>query len=551
MLSEWHSSIVLEGTVGSWEQVITAGRMCTKHGYKGVVNRLKVKDLVIPEMRKPVVSDKFLQDKKVDVLVIGAGITGSAIARELSKWNLSILIVDKEEDVAMHASSRNDGMIHPGIEAKPGSNRSIFNVRGNYLYTKVSKELNVKVLRCGSNVLYDNKWLNIAKPLVRMRAKKTGVEQVSFLSKSEVLKMEPNIAIPIAGALHFGTTGVTAPYKMTVAYAENAVENGVKISLNTEILSINKEKGKIISVSTNRGTIYPKVVINAAGVFTDKIADMAGDQFFSIHPRKGEIIFLDKKKGKLINGVIAKPSLTLAKGNTKGGGIVKTVDGNVLIGPDAYEQPYTEDFTTNMDNINALMKKHFPIVKGFNPSDVITYCAGVRAATYEEDFIIERSEYVKNLIHAAGMQSPGFASAPAVAEEIEKITCSVLSEIMEVKAKENWNPIRKGIPDLSNMDFEERSKIIKQNPSYGEIVCRCEGISKGEIIDAIKSPIPVYTVDGIKRRVRAGMGRCQGGFCLPSVMNILNEETGLAMTAITKKGNNSNIVVEETKKSVI
>jgi glycerol-3-phosphate dehydrogenase len=546
-LREWHSSIVLEGIVSTWEQLIAAGKMCTKRGYKGVVNRIKVKNLEIPEMRKPNLSDKFLQDKEIDVLIIGGGITGCAIARELSKWKLSILLVDKEDDVAMHASSRNDGMIHPGIECKIGSKRAVFNVKGNEMYTRISEELNVKVIRCGSNVLYDNKWLGMGKPVLNIRAKKMGVRGASFLSAEEVLKREPNIAVPIAGAIHFDTTGVTSPYKMTVAYAENAVDNGAEISLNTAVLSIKSNNKKIISVETNRGTVYPKVVINAAGVFADKIADMVDDQFFSIHPRKGEIIFLDKKKGKLINGVIAKPSLALSKGNTKGGGIVKTVDGNVLIGPDAYEQPFTEDFTTNMNNINELMKKHFPIIKGFSPADVITYCAGIRASTYEEDFVIERSEYVENLVYAAGIQSPGFASAPAISEEIEKITCKVLSEVMEVKLKEKWNPRRRGIPDLSKMDYETRSKVIKENPYYGEIVCRCEGTSKGEIIDAINSPIPTYTVDGIKRRVRAGMGRCQGGFCLPTVMKIISEETGLPMTAITKKGNSSNLVVEETK----
>lgn len=549
-LREWHSSIILEGTVPSWDEVVKAGKICTGKGYKGVVNRIAVPNLLIPKMKKPKLMDYALQDKKVDVLIIGAGIIGTSIARELSKWNISILIVDKECDVAMQASSRNDGMIHPGIEPKPGSKRAKFNVRGNFLYSKISKELDVKVLRCGSTILYNNKWLSLAKPIVMSRAKKVGVPEVSLLNKEEALKLEPNIGVPFVGALHFGTTGVTSPYKMTVAYAENAIMNGAEISLNTAVLSIHKENEQIISVDTNRGTIYPKVVINAAGIFADKIANMAGDQFFSLHPRKGEIIFLDKKKGNLINGVIAQPSLTLAKGNTKGGGVVKTVDGNVLIGPDAYEEPFREDFSTNMDHINALMKKHLPIINGFSPSDVITYCAGVRAATYEEDFIIEASGYVSNLVYAAGIQSPGFASAPAIAEEIEKITCSILRNCMELKMKQKWNPNRISIPNLNNMSFDERNNLIKSNPSYGEIVCRCECISKGEIIDAIKSPIPIYTVDGIKRRVRAGMGRCQGGFCLPNVMNILKEETGLDMLSLTKKGGDSNILISESKNPV-
>lgn len=546
-LREWHASIVLEGMVSNWQQLYTAGTMCANQGYKGVVNKLKVSGLEIPAIKKPRLADNYLQDKKVDVLIIGGGIIGCSIARELSKWQLSILLADKEEDVAMHASSRNDGMIHPGIEPKAGSKKAIFNVKGNEMYTRISQELNVKVIRCGSTILYDHKLLSLAKPVLNIRAQKMGVKGACMLAKDEVLKIEPNIAVPFTRALHFASTGITSPYKMTVAYAENAVQNGAEISLNTIVLSMNKEHGKIVSVETNRGTVYPKLVINAAGVFADIIADMAGDQFFSIHPRKGEILFLDKKKGELINGVVAKSSLNLEKGNTKGGGVVKTVDGNVLVGPDAYEQPFREDFSTNMSNIEALMKKHLPLINGFSPADVITYCAGIRASTYEEDFIIERSDYVANLIYAAGIQSPGFASAPAIAEEIEKLTCYALAEVMEVKPNEKWNPIRKGIPDLNNMDFESRSKIIKENPHYGEIVCRCEGISKGEIIDAINSPIPAFSIDAIKRRVRAGMGRCQGGFCLPAVMNIINEETGIPMTAITKKGNDSNIVVAETK----
>lgn len=548
-LREWHASLVLEGTVSTWEQLYNAGKMCANQGYKGVVNKLKVSDLNIPSTKKPRLTDNFLQDKKVDVLIIGAGIIGCAIARELSKWQLTILLVDKEDDVAMHASSRNDGMIHPGIEPKVGSKKALFNVKGNDMYTRIGQELDVKIIRCGSSVLFDRKLLSLAKPVLNIRAQKMGVKGATLLSQEEVLKKEPNIGIPVAGALHFASTGITSPYKMTVAYAENAVQNGAEVALNTIVLAMQKEHDRITSVVTNRGTVYPKLVINAAGVFADIIADMAGDQFFSIHPRKGHILFLDKKKGELINGVIGKPSLSLAKGNTKGGGVVKTVDGNVLVGPDAYEQPFREDFSTDMKNMAAIMAKHLPLVKGFSPSDVIAYCAGIRASTYEEEFIVERSDYVANLVYAAGIQSPGFASAPAIAEEIEHITCAALAQVMEVKPNADWNPIRKGIPDLSHMDFAARSQIIRENPHYGEIVCRCEGISKGEIIDALNSPLAVHSVDAIKRRVRAGMGRCQGGFCLPTVMSIINEETGIPMTAITKKGNDSNIVVAETKVS--
>lgn len=544
---EWHDSIVLEGILESWEDVFRAGKIAAGRGYKGVVNRIEVRNLVIPEIKKPCINDLALEGKKVDVLIIGGGIIGASIARELSKWDVSILLVDKEDDIAMHASSRNDGMIHPGIEPKSGSKKAYFNVLGNSLYTRISEELDVPIRRSGSTILYDKSWVKAAIPFIRLRAFKNNVPGVSFISKEKAKEYEPNITDEIVGAVHFDTTGVTSPYKMTIAYAENAVMNGAEISLNTIVLSMEKEGDRIISVKTNRGKIYPEVVINAAGVYSDKIADMAEDQFFTVHPRKGQIVFLDKKKGCLVNSVVSKPDLNTLKKNTKGGGIVKTLEGNILIGPDAYEQPYREDYSTDKENIDRILKRHLPTIKGLNQTDVITYCAGIRASTYEEDFIIEASDYVKNLVYAAGIQSPGFASAPAIAIEIERITKEILSKYKEVKPNTSWNPKRKGIPDLNSMSLEERKRMIEKRPDYGVIVCRCEGISKGEIVDALKSPIPVDSIDGVKRRVRAGMGRCQGGFCMPLVMEIIRDERDCDLTSITKKGRESFVVAGETK----
>jgi hypothetical protein len=223
----------------------------------------------------------------------------------------------------------------------------------------------------------------------------------------------------------------------------------------------------IVSVSTNRGTVYPKVVINAAGVYADKVAEMAGDQFFTIHPRKGETVFLDSKKGYLLNSIVAKPDFKTFGSETKGGGLVKTIDGNILVGPDAYEQPYREDYTTNRVNIEKIIDKHLRLIPNLSSSDVITYCAGIRASTYEEDFIIEQSEYVRNFIYAAGIQSPGLASAPAIAEDIEAITLRVLKNFMEVKPKESWNPYRRGIPDIRRMDNQARDDLIRVKPDYG------------------------------------------------------------------------------------
>lgn len=545
--SEWHSSIILDGMVDSWEDVITAGRIAANKGYKGVVNKIQVKDLIIPEIRKPAIKDGALNGRWVDVLIIGAGIIGTSIARELSKWDISIFLVDKEEDIGTHATSRNDGMVHPGIEPKPGSKKAYYNVRGNKLYTKVAKELDIPIRRNGSTILYDTRWGRILIPFLKSRAKVNGIDGMSFLTREEARGFEPHITDKITGAVHFSTTAAISPYKTAIAYAENAVMNGVEVSLETVVLGMKVEDSRIIEVNTNRGTVHPRIIINAAGIYADKIAEMAGDQFFTIHPRKGQLVFLDKKKGGLINSVVSKPSLTLMKGNTKGGGIVKTIDGNILVGPDSYEQPYREDYSTDRENIMAILDKHLPSIPGLSKADVITYCAGTRAATYEEDFIIEKSEYVDNLIYAAGIQSPGLASAPAIAEDIEKIACSILSKLMELKLNTNYKPYRRGIPHLKDMSFEERSRLIKSNPDYGEIICRCEEVSKGEILDALNSPIPVMSLDALKRRVRPGMGRCQGSFCTPLVMKIISQHRKMNMLSITKKGGISNIVVDETK----
>lgn len=544
---EWHSSIVLEGTADSWDDVVLSGKIAANRGYKGVVNRIDVSGLVIPPPKMPALRDNCLEKRRFDVLVIGGGIIGCAIARELAKWDISILLVEREADLAMHASSRNDGMVHPGFEPKPGTKKAIFNVRGNKMYEKVTKELHVPFRRTGSIILLDKKWSGMIVPFVKNRARRNSVYGICYISRSEALEREPWVKNDIAGGIFVPSTAFISPYKTTVAYAENAVSNGAEVSLNTMVFSMEKVRGRIACVNTNRGKIYPSIVINAAGTYSDNIAAMAGDQFFTIHPRKGQIVFFDKKKQHLLNSVVAKPDLGTMKSNSKGGALVKTVEGNILAGPDAVEQPFREDYTTGGKNVKAILNKHLQLIPSLSPADVITYCAGVRASTYEEDFIIEASEYVENLVYAAGIQSPGLASAPAIAEEIEKITIELLSKTKQVNPKPNWNPYRKAIPEPNKMNPAERNELIKKRPDYGRIICRCEEISAGEIIDAVRSPIPATTVDGVKRRVRAGMGRCQGGFCLPQVMKIIHEELGQGLCEVTKKGQNSNILVEETK----
>ena len=546
--TEWRKSIRLEGELDDWKAIVKAGKIAAKAGYKGVINDITLKGFTPPPIRTPKQRDNALEGRRPDVLIIGGGVIGCAIARELSKNALDILLLDKESDVAMHASSRNDGMIHPGIASHANTLRGKMNVKGNAMYTQLCEELGVPFQRYGNLILYaDHIFGTVAEPYLGERARKLGIVG-GKISRKRLREIEPNITDRALGAFEYPSSGVLSPYKLTVALAENAVENGAQVSLDTIVTGMEMEGDAIGSVFTNRGAIHPRLVINAAGVFSDQIAEMANDRFFSIHPRKGELVILDKKKGPLVTRSMGLIDLSQATSDTKGGGVMRTIDQNVLVGPDAYEQPMREDFSTHRENIDAILKKHLPLIKGFAPSDVITYFAGIRAATYEEEFIIERSEYVQNLIHAAGIQSPGLASAPAIAEEISRITVDALQEQMEVKQNTGFNPRRRVIPHMSDLTTEEKQEIIRKNPDYGVIICRCEGISKGEIVDTIHSPIPATTIDALKRRVRPGMGRCQGGFCSPLVTQIICEETGLSPEEVTKSGEDSNLILERTHK---
>jgi len=506
-----------------------------------------VKGLEIPSFQSPSFTDKAIDGLKPDVLIIGGGVIGAAIARALSKWEIDILLVEKESDLAMHQSSRNDGMVHPGI-TNPGTLKAKYNVRGNDMFEELAKELDVPFRRVGTYVLFDSWLIKVVGGAYLLRnARLNGVKGVRKVSVKEMKEKEPYLSDNVVGGISMPTTGICPPYEMTIALAESAVINGLHLSLETAVIDIHQSDNKITEVITNRGTVYPKIVINAAGLFADEIAAMANDQFFTIHPRKGEIALLDKSKGAIFDTVVSIVSTKLLHADTKGGGLVKTVEGNILVGPNAFEQPFKEDYSTDDKTVNAMLEQNLPYLKGISKGDVITYLAGSRAATYKEDFIIEKSTKIENLIYAAGIQSPGYASSPAIAEEIERITLELLKEKNNVQLKNNFIKERKNIPDLKNMTIENRCKRIEERSAYGQIICRCEEISKGEIQDAIHAVIPAITLDAIKRRTRAGMGRCQGGFCTPLIAQILEEELGMSLLEITKKGKDSNLVFKATK----
>ncbi len=538
-------SIIVYGKLDDWDDIVDACSMCVnKKSGKHVVNKIELNGVKIPKMKLPAVSDSALDGMRPDVLIIGGGISGASIARELSKWDIDILLIEKESDLAMQASGRNDGEVHPGVDLGKGSLKQHYVLKGNAMYADVCKELGVPFRRNGQYVGFTQGYL---KPVIHVYAamrRHIGVKDTKVLSRKELLTAQPEMDKSFKFGLYNSTAGTVCPYGLTIAYAENAVMNGARVSLDTAATGMELKDGSIVSVTTNRGTVYPRIVINAAGVFGDKIAEMAGDGFFSIHPRRGTNSILDKKAGKLTKAVISIKELTTEKSHTKGGGIIHTVHDNLLVGPDAVETYERENTETHPESIRKTFAKQKRTMEKLSERDIITYFTGVRAPTFEEDFIIEKGHKTKNLIHCAGIQSPGLTTAPAVAFDIEKMCVEMLGN---AKKKESFDPVRKPIPVLREMNNEERNALIKQNPDYGVMICRCEEVSKGEILDALKSPICVPTVDGIKKRVRPGMGRCQGGFCSPAVQQIIADFLGVPLNEVRKNSEEAVITYGATK----
>lgn len=553
-VEEYRGCVRLTGELDNWADIYRCGRAAVCKKSLGVLNDIKLKGFH-EEPKRPTLQDDAVDGQTPDVLVIGGGIVGCAVARELTRLDVSVLLVEKCNDVACGASSRNDGCIHPGIDLHKGQQKLKYVLAGNKAYTALAEELGLQLKRWAQTFIFSTKWENaIIPPLYKLRAKQLGVEGVRHLTPKQLKEIEPNPPRWATGAMYMATAGMVSPYKTTIALIDNAIENGAKVSLNTYVKGMKVENGKIVSVDTNRGTIYPKVVVNCAGIYSDVIADMAGDRTFTIHPRKGTDIILDKKRvGYALSSYArsyfaplppeARPDNKEQVGHTKGGGVMRTVDGNILVGPDAHEVPSREDYSTSMQDIDNIIKKQKLAQPMLNKGDVITYFSGTRAATYEEDFVVRRGIFTSNIYEAAGIQSPGITAAPAIACDIR----DWVKQDLGAKDNKSFNPVYKHTPRLADQPDSVREEYIERNSDYGEIICRCEEVSKGEIIDALNSPLKVATIDGIKRRVRPGMGRCQGGFCSPLVAKIIAEHEGIEVEDVLKGDGGSVIVYGNTK----
>lgn len=473
-----------------------------------------------------------------DVIIIGGGVSGAASARELSRYKVKACVLEREVDVCCGTSKANSAIVHAGFDAATGSLMAELNVRGNAMMGQLSRELDFPFKRIGSLVICLNKEDMPGLQALYDRGTANGVPDLKILSRDEVLAMEPNVSDKVYAALYAPTAGIVCPFTLNIALAENACENGIDFQFNTEVKSIRKtEQG--YELETNQGTYETKCVVNAAGVYADVFHNMVSEHKIHITPRRGDYCLLDKSAGSHVSRTI----FTLPTKYGKGVLVSPTIHGNLLIGPTAIDIEDKEGTNTTREGLDQVIEKAGQSVRNIPMGQVITSFAGLRAHEDGSEFIIGEVEDAEGFIDCAGIESPGLTSCPAIGEMV----ADILQKKLGLEKKENFKAVRKGILDPDTLTKEERAELIRKEPAYGNIICRCEMITEGEILDAIRRPIGAKSLDGIKRRTRAGMGRCQAGFCSPRSMEILSRELGIPMSEITKTGGNSRQVLGVNK----
>ena len=474
-----------------------------------------------------------------DVIIIGAGVSGAFIARKLSRYQLDVALFERESDVGNVTSNANSAIVHSGYDPVPHTLKALLNVRGNAMFDEISDELDVHFSRCGSlTVAVTDEQLKMLDDLV-IRSKENGVP-VKLLSKEEVMAMEPHISKEVKGALLAPTAGVIDPFNLVVHCVENAVDNGVELHLSEPVVDI-KDLGDHFLVKTSKGEYETKVVINAAGLYSDKIASMIEDIDWKLIPRKGEYFVLDHYDVGLVNHTIFP--LPSAKG--KGVLVSMTSSNNYIVGPSSEPIDDVEDFATDSYTLGEIRRQATELVPDIPFNQVIRVFSGIRPTSTRHDFIIEPAKSNKRFINVAGIESPGLVSSPAIAEYVFENYVSKLFNLVE---KKNFNPRVKKYRRLCDMNEEERNRIIKEDTDFGKIICSCEKVSLGEIKELLTRSVPPTTVKGVKRRCRAGFGKCQGGFCSPMVTLILAKHYGVSPLDIKWDKESSNILVEEVKK---
>ncbi len=476
-----------------------------------------------------------------DVAVIGAGVTGASAARELSKYRLDTVVLEKNIEVSEGTTKANSAIVHAGYDCIPGTMKAQMNRIGPSLMEGLSKELDFPYKKTGSLVLAFSDEDEEQLEILLERGKLNGINGLEIISSQRVREMEPNVSEEVTSALYCSEAGIVCPYGMTYALLENAADNGVEIRTSFEVESIEKTGDLYILTSSEGEAIKARAVINAAGIFSDSIGKMVGDSDYKIVPRKGEYRLLDRTEGKMVNHVIFQVPSDLGKGVL----VTPTVHGNLMIGPNSTEVSDGMDLRTTKEGLSYIDLASKKSVPDLNFKKTIRVFSGLRATPDTGDFMIYESRNNKGFIHAGGIESPGLASSPAIGIKLRELIFN--TGLFSEEKKEDFNHKRCGITDFSELNDEEKEKLIEKNPSYGNIICRCETVTEGEIIETIRRNPGATTTDGVKRRVRAGMGRCQGTFCGPKVMEIISEELNIPLEEVKKDSSGGSIFMGKAK----
>ena len=477
-----------------------------------------------------------------DVLIIGAGVVGSALAREFSKFDLKTVLVEKELDVCGGVSRANSGVLHTGLYYKKGSLKAKLCVEGRRMFKKLVKELDVPCNLCGKHVVARTE--DEIEDLEKLRAvgEGNGVRGLTIISGEQVKEREPNVES--VGALFSPVAGIVSPYLFTIALAENAMSNGVDVSLNTRVLGI-KQVNDGFRASTTQGDFYADFVVNSAGLYADRIAAMVGADQYQLYPCRGEYLILDKASGSLINGMVYPVPPKVA--GVLGVHLTPTIDGNILIGPSAEFINEREDTRTTEEKIIELMREAKELLPSIPMKSIIYMFSGVRSKITPpgekeaRDFIIQ--EDLPGFINLIGIESPGLTSSPAIAE----LVVQMVKEKRDIKQKKDFNPVGRQMVRFHDTPREKQVSLVKEDSAYGEMVCRCEHVTKREVLDALNNPFGSKTIAAVKYRTRAGMGRCHGGFCLPKIVEILEKEFDMAAEEMTLKNADSPLFTGRTK----
>ncbi|EIL8447541.1 FAD-dependent oxidoreductase [Clostridium perfringens] len=466
-----------------------------------------------------------------DIIVIGAGVVGCSIARELSKYNLDVLVVEKNSDVSEGISKGNSGIVHAGYNEKIGTLKAKLNIEGNKIFDDLSRDLQFPFKRNGAFILaFSDEEMKTLESL-KENGEKLGVEGLEILTREEALNIEPNLNKEIVGVLNVKTSGIVSPYEMTIALAENAAENGVEFKLNSKVTSIEKISEGYKVTLNNKELVSGKLIINASGLegaFLNNLVSMSKRE---INPVKGEYCLFDKVAGAMINKTLFQVPNKLSKGVL----VTPTAEGNLLVGPNAVEGKTLE---TSREGIDEILDKSKKSVEELPVARILNTFSGIRPKTKGGDFIIEEVEDAKNFINVIGIDSPGLTAAPAIGLYV----VNMIKEKLDLVEKKNFKKTREKIVRFAELSLEEKNKLIKEKPAYGHMVCKCEFVTEGEIVEAIHRPIKALTVDAIKRRTRASMGGCQGIGCTLPMSKILSRELGIDISDINKNSEGSPVI---------